>query len=108
MEHAIDNKEIGFIVFSKLRPVPHISFKNLARNTARNTARFWPARSNFCTNCHEVDPVKARNTGMTRIRPESGQNLVYVRNGPKPPAGSFALTSVTLGIRCQLAYFDIS
>ena len=26
----------------------------------------------------------------------------------KPPAGSFALTSVTLGIRCQLAYFDIS
>ena len=57
-------------------------FKNLARNTARNTARFWPARSNFCTNCHEVDLVKARNTGMTRIRPESGQNLVHVRNGP--------------------------
>ena len=26
----------------------------------------------------------------------------------KPPAGSFALTSMTLGIRCQLAYFDIS
>ena len=26
----------------------------------------------------------------------------------KPPAGSFALTSVTLGMRYQLAYFDIS
>ena len=34
--------------------------------------------------------------------------LVFLPTNFKPPAGSFALTFVTLGMRCQLAYFDIS
>ena len=37
-----------------------------------------------------------------------GVKAVFNTRNFKPPAGSFALTSVTLGIRCQLAYFDIS
>ena len=40
---------------------------------------------------------------------EGGLNVMMMtKENFKPPAGSFALISVTLGIRCQLAYLDMS